>query len=85
MRVGPDGDRLGGSRVDRWDDGGRLTASLLVPASQPACPALGGPDGRDLLVATAATGLSEPGAPEGRLYVGQVEVAGAGALVAAPV
>ena len=43
----------GGHAVRRYSADGRLLAELPVPASQPSCPALGGPDLADLYVTTA--------------------------------
>lgn len=61
--------------VDRWSPDGRLLDRVEVPAAQPACPALGGPDGRDLLVATAALGRDDPA--DGGLYLARAPVPGA--------
>jgi sugar lactone lactonase YvrE len=43
----------GGHAVRRYSPAGELLAELPVPASQPSCPALGGPDLGDLYVTTA--------------------------------
>ncbi len=48
----------GASQVVRYDPEGQLMQRHALPVSQPSCPALGGPDGDQLCVSTARTGLS---------------------------
>lgn len=73
----------GQGRVERRDRDGRLTMTVALPARQPSCPALGGPDGCELLITTAALGLP-PGAADGAIYHTRVEVPAAPVLLAAP-
>ncbi|MFL5918032.1 MAG: SMP-30/gluconolactonase/LRE family protein [Gaiellaceae bacterium] len=58
----------GGSRVCRYDEGGRLDAVLEVPAENVTSCCFGGDDGRSLFVTTAA--------PDGNVYVAQPGVSG---------
>ena len=73
----------GQGRVERRDRDGRPTATVALPARQPTCPALGGPDGRDLLITTAALDLPSSAA-DGAVYRTRVEVPAAPPLLAAP-
>jgi sugar lactone lactonase YvrE len=58
----------GGSRVHRYDEGGRLDAVLDVPAKNVTSCCFGGDDGRSLFVTTAA--------PDGNVYVTEPGVSG---------
>ncbi len=49
----------GGSAVRRYSPSGELLASLDVPASQPSCPAFGGPGLDDLYLTTAWENMTE--------------------------
>lgn len=50
----------GSGQVLCFDPTGRQIAHLRLPASQPTCPAFGGPDLSTLYVTSAAVGLDEP-------------------------
>ena len=58
----------GGSRIHRYDEGGRLDAVLEVPAENVTSCCFGGADGRSLFVTAAA--------PSGNVYVTQPGVSG---------
>ena len=70
----------GAGQVRRFDRSGTLTHVVEVPASQPSCPVLGGPDRRTLFVTSAFHGLSpdersrQPHA--GAVFAARVEVPG---------
>jgi len=49
----------GGHAVRRYSPAGELLAELPVPATQPSCPAFGGPDLADLYVTTAWEDMTE--------------------------
>ena len=50
---------FGGAAIRRYDAGGGLDAELALPATNPTCPAFGGPDLRTLYVTTARHRLSD--------------------------
>jgi sugar lactone lactonase YvrE len=50
----------GGWRVVRYDPGGRIDRVLMVPVSQPSCPAFGGRDLETLYITSAAIGVAAP-------------------------
>jgi sugar lactone lactonase YvrE len=58
----------GGSCIRRYDDGGRLDASLDVPGVNVTSCCFGGDDGRSLFVTTAA--------PDGNVYITQPGISG---------
>jgi sugar lactone lactonase YvrE len=72
--------RWGAGEVVRHAPDGNVVSRLKVPASQPSCPAFGGPDRKTLFVTSAREGLdaaklaADPEA--GNLFVYQAEVAG---------
>lgn len=72
--------RWGGGEVVRHAPDGRVVSRLKVPASQPTCPAFGGPDRKTLFVTSAKEGLDAAALakdPEaGNLFVYQADVAG---------
>ena len=53
---------------------GTVLRDVTLPATQPSCPAFGGPDLCDLFVTTARQGLSDPALADQPL-AGQVFVA----------
>jgi len=72
--------RWGAGEVVRHAPDGRVVSRLKVPASQPTCPAFGGPDRKTLFVISAREGLDAAALaadPEaGNLFLYQAEVAG---------
>jgi sugar lactone lactonase YvrE len=50
----------GGWRVVRYDPKGRVDRVLMLPVSQPTCPAFGGPDLRTLYITSASIGIASP-------------------------
>jgi len=64
----------GSSRVRCYGPDGTILRDVTLPATQPSCPAFGGPDLRDLYVTTARQDLSEAALVEEPL-AGQVFVA----------
>jgi sugar lactone lactonase YvrE len=72
--------RWGAGEVVRHAPDGRVVSRLKVPASQPTCPAFGGPDRKTLFVTSAREGLDDAALaadPEaGNLFLYQAEVAG---------
>jgi sugar lactone lactonase YvrE len=72
--------RWGAGEVVRHAPDGSVVSRLKVPASQPTCPAFGGPDRKTLFVTSAREGLDDAALaadPEaGHLFVYQAEVAG---------
>jgi L-arabinonolactonase len=50
----------GGARVVRYAPDGRVDRVLMLPVSQPSCPAFGGAELNELFVSTARVGLSAP-------------------------
>ncbi len=68
----------GGWRVVRYDPEGRIDRVLMVPVSQPSCPAFGGPDLRTLYITSAAIGVAEPAREPlaGGLFAVEVGVTG---------
>jgi L-arabinonolactonase len=65
----------GASRVVRYLPDGSVDAVIDVPATQPTCPAFGGP-GLDLLFVTTAKRGNDPGPHGGSILVYEVDVAG---------
>lgn len=49
----------GAGQVACYDPDGRFVEALAVGASLATCPAFGGPDGTDMLITSARTGLTE--------------------------
>ena len=49
----------GSSRVRAYAPDGSVLRDVMLPVSQPSCPAFGGPELRDLYVTTARQDLSE--------------------------
>lgn len=83
----PDGavtDAEGNLWVASWGTGevlrvspqGEVIDALQVPASQPSCPAFGGPDFDTLFITTATQGLDGPKPEEGRTYFANPSVQG---------
>lgn len=77
--LNPDGavtDATGALWVACWDAGcviqlnaqGAEIQRLNLPATQPTCPAFGGPDLRDLYVTSAHDGLTKPDASQGATF-----------------
>lgn len=50
----------GGWRVVRYDPNGRIDRVVMLPVSQPSCPAFGGRDLMTLYVTSAAIGAAQP-------------------------
>ena len=65
----------GASRVVRYQPDGTVDAILDVPATQPTCPAFGGP-GLDMLFITTAGLGEDPGTHGGSILVYEVDVNG---------
>ena len=59
----------GSSAVARFDAAGREMSRIALPASQPTCPAFGGPNLDTLYVTTAAQDLTDPAPEDGRLLM----------------
>lgn len=67
----------GGSAVHRYDRRGRLTTVVDVPARHVTACALGGPQGRELVITTSREGLSDDPDPlAGSVFVAQIEIPG---------
>ena len=68
----------GGWRVVRYEPQGWIDRELMVPVSQPTCPAFGGPDLRTLYITSAAIGVAEPAREPlaGGLFAIEVDVTG---------
>jgi len=70
----------GAGRVVRLDNDGRIVAEIILPVSQPSCPAFAGERLERLYITSAREGLSEAelaGQPlAGGLFVAEVGVAG---------
>ena len=70
----------GAGRVVRLDHDGRIVAEIILPVSQPSCPAFAGERLERLYITSAREGLSEAelaGQPlAGGLFVAEVGVAG---------
>jgi sugar lactone lactonase YvrE len=62
----------GGGEVRRYDQDGRLTGTVALPAANVTCCAFGGPGLRTLYITTA----EGPGEAGGALFTGQAAVAG---------
>jgi len=65
----------GGSRVVRYQPAGSVDSILDVPATQPTCPAFGGP-GLDMLFVTTAKIGGDPGTHGGSILVYEADVEG---------
>ena len=68
----------GGWRVVRYDPRGRIDRVLMVPVSQPSCPAFGGRDLTTLYFTSAAIGVAAPAREPlaGGLFAAEVGAAG---------
>lgn len=87
-RQNPDGavvDAEGGLWVALWGagrvlhlapDGSPAGPALAVPATQPSCPAFGGPDLSTLFVTSARQDLARPGPQDGQLFQAPAPVRG---------
>ncbi|MEE6282881.1 SMP-30/gluconolactonase/LRE family protein [Georgenia sp. MJ170] len=77
----------GTGEVRRWSHG-RVSEVIVVPTAQVTSVALGGPDGRDLLITTAQEGLSDDellAAPwAGRVFGARATIPGVSVPAAAP-
>lgn len=49
----------GGSQIAGYTPQGEMLTSIVLPASQPSCPAFIGPDARQMLVTSAAVGIDK--------------------------
>ena len=70
--------RWGAGRVIRFTPDGRIDREIVLPASQPTCPAFGGADRRTLYVTSARQELEDlaPESLDGALFALRVDVAG---------
>jgi len=66
----------GAARVTRYGPDGAVDRTVHLPASQPSCPAFGGPDLSDLFVTTATEDMANPGDDDGKLLTLNVGVTG---------
>jgi len=70
----------GGWRVVRYDPKGRIERSLLLPVSQPTCPAFGGRDMTTLYITSAAFGLNNDALDQeplaGSVFAAEVGITG---------
>ena len=58
----------GSGQVGCFGPDGAALRQIDLPASQPTCPAFGGPELRDLYVTSATKGLKKPGAVDGMTF-----------------